>query len=151
MKLTLRTLATLPEALALTPLADLVATEFHEQISDAPFPAGATERFLRAHFEARETVVIVAEGPDRAWGMCWTGPFTDPLLGTTLPMIVILHVDPALRHRNVASELVREAEKVLRERGLTQLLARAPHNDDARISMGERWGFVRSWELMIKE
>jgi hypothetical protein len=31
------------------------------------------------------------------------------------------------------------------------LSARAGHNDDALISMGERWGFVRQWEMMVRE
>ena len=34
---------------------------------------------------------------------------------------------------------------------MTELWARAAHNDDALISMGERWGFVRAWELMSAE
>jgi ribosomal protein S18 acetylase RimI-like enzyme len=151
MKLTLRAVTALEEALVLCPLLDALAADFHAQVSDAPFPVGACERFLRAHFAARETVLVVAEGPERAWGVCVTGPFTDPLLGTTVPMILVLHVDPALRHRGVARELVVEAERLLGERGLQHLAARALHNDDARISMGERWGFVRSWELMVKE
>ena len=28
---------------------------------------------------------------------------------------------------------------------------RAGHNDDALISMGERWGFLRAWELFVRE
>ncbi|MCC7011546.1 MAG: GNAT family N-acetyltransferase [Planctomycetes bacterium] len=151
MKLTLRTLSSLSEALALTPLCDAVAADFQRQISDHELAPGTSERFLRAHFQARETVCVVAEGPERAWGVCLTGPFVDPLLGTTQPMVLVLHVDPALRHRGVATELVREAERVLRERGATTLAARATHNDDALISMGERWGFVRAWELMVRE
>jgi hypothetical protein len=42
-------------------------------------------------------------------------------------------------------------QSVLAERGMRVLAARAGHNDDALISMGERWGFVRAWELMLFE
>ena len=89
--------------------------------------------------------------PARAWGRCLTGPFADPLLGTTQPMVLVLHVDPSLRHRGVARELIAHADGLLYARGHATLAARAGHNDDALISMGERWGFVRSWELMVRE
>jgi len=153
MKLTLRTLDTLSQALELAPALDRHAAEFWTQFSDDPWPAGASERFLRRSFEARETVLIVAQDGERAepWGVCLTGPFVDPLRGDTTPMVLVLHVDPALRHRGVARELVDEASRSLEARGLSRLAARAGHNDDALISMGERWGFVRAWEWMLRE
>lgn len=151
MKLTLRRIASLDEALTHSLQLDRSAADFHAQCSDAPYPKGAAERCLRERFAAPETALVVAEEGGRAWGLCLTGPFRDPLLGTTLPMLLVLHVDPALRHRGVATELVQEAQRALGERGLYSLAARAGHNDDALISMGERWGFVRSWELMVKE
>jgi ribosomal protein S18 acetylase RimI-like enzyme len=156
MKLALRTVTRLDEALALAPLLDASAAEFHAQCSDDPYPEGASERFLRAHLAHPASVLIVAEEQgappaSRAWGVCVTGPFTDPLLGTLQPMVLVLHVDPALRHRGVARELVDQADSLLRSRGYPTLAARAGHNDDALISMGERWGFVRSWELMVRE
>ena len=151
MKLDLRAVASLDEALALAPRLDEHSAEFMAQFSDEPFPRGASERFLRRHFAARETCLVLAERTGKTWGVCLVGPFTDPLLGTTQPMLLVLHVDPSLRHRGVASELVRDAERILAERGCKTLAARAGHNDDALISMGERWGFVRSWELMVKE
>lgn len=156
MKLQLRHVTSLEQALATAPLLDSSAAEFHAQCSDAPYPAGAAERCLRQHFAASECVLVLAEeegaGPgSRAWGLCLTGPFTDPLLGTTQPMVLVLHVDPSLRHRGVASELIAHADGLLFARGHATLAARAGHNDDALISMGERWGFVRSWELMVRE
>jgi ribosomal protein S18 acetylase RimI-like enzyme len=152
MKLRIRRIAALEEALRLAARLDEHSAEFMAQFSDDPFPRGACERFLRRHFEASETCLVVAEDDGaRAWGVALCGPFTDPLLGTTMPMIVVLHVDAALRHRGVATELVQELERVMGERGIANLCARAGHNDDALISMGERWGFVRSWELMVKE
>jgi ribosomal protein S18 acetylase RimI-like enzyme len=151
MKLKLRTIETLSEALEFAPRLDAAAADFHAQVSDGPFQPGAAERFLRQRFSARETALVVAGADGKAWGMCLSGPFTDPLLATTVPMILVLDVDASLRHRGVAGELVGEVERVLAARGLTQLAARAMHNDDALISMGERWGFVRSWELMVKE
>ena len=35
--------------------------------------------------------------------------------------------------------------------GLDALAARAPLNDDALISMGERWGFIRQWAYLVYE
>ncbi len=55
------------------------------------------------------------------------------------------------RHQGLAAKLVAEVSAVLRERGMMSLAARAGHNDDALISMGERWGFVRTWEMMVRE
>jgi hypothetical protein len=91
MKLALRTVTRLDEALALAPLLDASAAEFHAQCSDDPYPEGASERFLRAHLAHPASVLIVAEEQgappaSRAWGVCVTGPFTDPLLGTLQPM-----------------------------------------------------------------
>ena len=158
MKLQLRQVTQLEEALGLAERIDRSAAEFHAQVSDLPYPAGAAERALRARFAAPETVLVVAEDEaapaserGRVWGLCLTGPFVDPLFGTSQPMVLALHVDPTLRHRGVASELVARAGEVLASRNLHTLAARASHNDDALVSMGERWGFVRSWELMVKE
>ena len=50
-----------------------------------------------------------------------------------------------------AKALVEGVSGLLRDRGMSTLAARAGHNDDALISMGERWGFVRQWELMVLE
>jgi GNAT superfamily N-acetyltransferase len=151
MKLRIRRIAELEEALSLAPRLDEHSAEFMAQFSDDPFPAGACERFLRRRFGADESCLVVAEDGGRVWALALSGPFTDPLLGSTMPMILVLHVDASLRHRGVASELVEEIERTLAARGLTTLAARAGHNDDVLISMGERWGFVRSWELMVKE
>lgn len=153
MKLTLRTLESLEQALELAPALDRHAAEFWTQFSDEAWPAGACERFLRRAFEAPETLVLVAQDAARAepWGVCVTGPFVDPLRGHTTPMVLVLHVDPSLRHRGVAHELIEEATRVLATRGLRRLSARVGHNDDALISMGERWGFVRAWEWMLRE
>jgi ribosomal protein S18 acetylase RimI-like enzyme len=72
----------------------------------------------------------------------------EPLSGERQCEIVLLHVDTAWRHRGLARTLVAEASRRLRAHGITALLARTQHNDDARISMGERWGFIRTSECM---
>lgn len=151
MKLSLRPITALDEALLHAPRLEQAAAEFHAQLSDDPLPPQTLTAFLRRSFSAQETLLLAAESDGKCWGLLLTGPFTDPLFGTTAPLILVLHVDSTLRHRGVASELVQEAERILTARGLSTLSARAAHNDDALISMGERWGFVRAWELMIKE
>jgi len=149
----LQRIDSLTKALALAPELEDRALEFHEQFSDEPFPEGAVERFLRAQFDAPETHLLVAEEgvSQRRAGLCLVGPFVDPLLGTRLPLILLLHVESAFRHRGLARSLVQRASELCVERGIPRLAARAAHNDDALISMGERWGFVRLWELMLRE
>ena len=153
MTLRLRRIDRLESALALAPALEARAAEFHEQFSDEGFPEGAVERFLRRCFDDPATHLIVAEeaASERRAGACLTGPFVDPLLGTRLPMVLVLWVEPGFRHRGLARALVGRASELLLERGMTSLAARAGHNDDALISMGERWGFVRLWELMLRE
>ena len=68
-----------------------------------------------------------------------------------LPMVLVLHVDPQLRHRGIASAMIEQSRHLLASRGCARLAARAAHNDDALISMSERWGFVRAWEWMLYE
>ena len=51
-------------------------------------------------------------------------------------------MDPLLRQGRLP------AFAALLERGVERLGARVEHNDDARISMGERWGWTRAWEWM---
>ena len=80
-----------------------------------------------------------------------SGPFRDPLTGVAEPMLVALYVVPEIRHRGVARALVLELRRLLAARGFSGLAARAAHNDDALISMGERWGLVRTWEFMSSE
>ena len=60
----------------------------------------------------------------------------------------------ALGFLEVASgPLVRSSYRAeqLAARGVRGISARVGHNDDALISMGERWGFVRHWELLLRE
>lgn len=153
MQLVLRPVDSLQEAQRLAARLDEHAAEFHAQFSDEPFPRGAAARFLAQHFDEAETVLMTARRPEggEPVGLCLVGPFEDPLVRRRVPMVLVLYVDPAVRHCGVARALVEEVQACLRARGLTTLAARAGHNDDALISMGERWGFVRSWELMLLE
>jgi ribosomal protein S18 acetylase RimI-like enzyme len=155
----IRAIRNLQEALALAPLLDACAAEYNQQFTDAPYPKGASKRFLERHFQDHETLLLVAdaqvEGAPAAGakpaGICLIGALEDILLQTRTPMILVLYVQDPVRHQGLATRLVHEARSLLAERGLFQLAGRVGHNDDALISMGERWGFVRNWELMIKE
>jgi GNAT superfamily N-acetyltransferase len=84
-------------------------------------------------------------------GLLLSGPFTDPLAGDRRPMILVLWVERSLRHRGLAGALVKRARELMAERGLAPLAGRAEAGDDARIAMGERWGFMRAWEVMVAE
>lgn len=153
MTTTLRRITEFAEAEALAPALDAYAAQAINDFFDEPLPEGVCRRFFERHFSAPETVLLVAENERGAsdLGLCVTGPFEDPLLGSRVPMVLILYVSPDVRHRGLARTLIAEVSRILEARGSKKLAARAGHNDDALISMGERWGFVRQWEMMIRE
>lgn len=153
MKVQLRQIHNPDDALALAARIDRCAAEAMAEYRDEPLPPGTGLRFARGSLRAPESVFLVAESaPGEAdLGLCLVGPFEDPLTGERVPMVLVLWVDPKVRRRGLAKALVAEAREILRERGLRRLAARAPHNDDALISMGERSGFTRQWELMLLE
>lgn len=153
MQLELRPIGDLDEARALGPRLDAAAAEFQAQYSDEPYPAGAAARFLARAWAESETVLVAAfkPGARAPAGLCLSGAHVDPLSGERVPMVLVLFVDVELRHRGVARALVERCRELLGARGHARLAARALHNDDALISMGERWGFVRAWEWMLWE
>ena len=153
MQLELRPITTLDEARALGPRLDAAAAEFQAQYSDAPWPPGSAERFLARALGESETVLLAAFKPGAAVpaGVCLTGAHVEALSGERVPMVLVLHVDPELRHRGVARALVERCRELLQARGHLRLAARTLHNDDALISMGERWGFVRAWDWLLWE
>lgn len=153
MQLELRPIIALAEARALGSRLNAAAAAFQAQYSDEPYPAGSAERFLDRAMGEAETVLLAAfkPGNDVPAGLCLTGAHVEALSGERVPMVLVLSVDPDLRHRGVARALVERARALLAARGLQRLAARALHNDDALISMGERWGFVRAWEWMLYE
>ncbi len=129
------------------------ADESASQLTGDALASGAVERLLERHREDPRTLVAVAglEPGEPAIGGLLALPLEDPLSGEREPLIVVLHVDVRFRHRGVARALVEAATEEFSRRGFSRVLARAGHNDDALISMGERWGFVRDWELMARE
>ena len=149
----IRALEDRDEARALAPLLETYAAEAVDEFRDQPLPAGLGETLIERVFQSSHGVLLVA-GDDAGAppaGICVTAPLEDPLTGEVLPLVVLLHVDPAHRHRGLARALVAQAREILAARGHARLAARAGHNDDALISMGERWGYLRQWELMLSE
>lgn len=153
MEVELRLIESQTEAHELSAHIDEVAAEALSEFRDQPLPVEMSARFVASRFDEPETVLLVAESKPGAHdlGVCLIGAFEDPLTAERTPMVLVLHVDPAVRHRGLARALVDEARVILGERGFRTLAARAAHNDDALISMGERWGYVRQWELMLIE
>jgi len=142
------------EALALAGLVQRCAEASTAEFRDAALPEDVGRRAIERGFDQPEFLLAVARedgAPDGIAGLCLVMPFVDPLTAERLPMIVLLHVERSHRHRGVARALVSEAQRLLSRRGLGALAARAGHNDDALISMGERWGFLRAWELLVRE
>ncbi len=151
MDVSIRPVESLEEALTFTPRLDGYAREVMAEFRDVPLPPAVSRRLLERHFEHSTTLLLVAESEDGVHGVCLTAPLEDPLTAEIVPIIVILHVEDDLRRRGIARSLVEDARNILAGRGHGALAARAGHNDDALISMGERWGFLRHWELMLRE
>jgi GNAT superfamily N-acetyltransferase len=139
-------------ALELASALDRAAEDAMREFRDAPLPAEVGRRLVERSFGAPESLLLLAEEEEGPFaGLLATAPFEDPLTGELVPMIVLCYVEPAFRHRGLARALVFEALRLLARRGLSRVAARAGHNDDALISMGERFGFVRHWELLLYE
>jgi GNAT superfamily N-acetyltransferase len=149
----LRRIEDLQTALDLSPALEAYASQATAEFRDGPLPEGTCRRFFARNFSEAETVFVVAETARGRCdlGVCVSGPFEDPLTAVRGSMVLILFVSPNARHQGLAARLVEEVSKALGERGILSLAARAAHNDDALISMGERWGFVRQWEMMVRE
>jgi GNAT superfamily N-acetyltransferase len=139
------------EALALAGVLDRCAEDAMREFRDSPLPAEVGRRLIERAFADPRFLLLVAREEGVLTGLCATAPFEDPLTGEALPMIVLLHVETEFRHRGLARALVFEARRLLARRGFLRLSARAAYNDDALISMGERFGFVRQWELLLHE
>ncbi len=153
MKPSLRLVTDRREASALAPALDAYASQMLAEFRDTPLPEGVCRRFFESHFEDTQSVLVIAESARGAadLGVCLTGPFVDPLTSERTPMVLILYVSPDMRHRGLGSALIQETQRTLAARGHTTLSGRAGQNDDALISMGERWGFVRIWDLLVRE
>jgi len=159
MNLNVRVITDPGEALGLLPLVERTIEDATEEYRDRPLPDGVAHGFLGRTLVGPEGLLLVAETNEAAGGSHGEGGHTvailgtvadtDPLTGAVTPFLGILHVDPKWRHRGVARGVLGEARKILLERGLKALGARAAHNDDAIIAMGERWGFLRQWEGLV--
>ncbi len=153
MKPALRLVTERGEAGALAPALDAYAAQALAEFRDTPLPEGVCRRFFDKHFDDSQSVLVIAESKRGAanLGVCLTGPFEDPLTAERTPIVLILYVSPDMRHRGLGSALIQQALKELAGRGHAKLAGRAGQNDDALISMGERWGFVRVWDLLLRE
>ena len=154
MDIRIRPITELAEAHGLASDLDRFAAESMAEYRDTPIPTGTSKRLLERHFEDSQCLLLVSEvdgSADQRVGVCFVVPSEDPLTGECTPMIVILSVDTEVRHNGLARALVQDALRILADRGHPGVAARAAHNDDARISMGERWGFLRQWEFMLYE
>ena len=153
MNIQYRRIEELAEALRHADALQGFAREIVAEMREAEIPAGAIGERLEQEFGRPETFLLVAEDPavSGALGLCLTLPFRDPLTTECVPMIVVLGVQQRSRNQGIARGLVQAALAATRERGMPALAARAAHTDDALISMGERWGFVRAWEWMAHE
>lgn len=139
------------EALAFSGALDLAAHRALSEFQDEPPASDLGRRLVERAFDAPEFALVVAREDEQTLGLCATAPYEDPLTGERIPMIVLLFVEQAHRHRGLARALAAEARRQLARRGFRRLAARAGHNDDALISMGERWGYVRQWEILLHE
>ena len=155
MNLRLRTITTREEAQGTLALLEQAVREVLGAAGAADgkrTPAELARRYLE-RFGPREAVLVVAEPREvaRPLALAASAPTEEPLTGDVRALLILLYTDPSIRQRGVARSLTGELRRALAARGVKELWARAAHNDDALISMGERWGFVRTWELMSAE
>jgi ribosomal protein S18 acetylase RimI-like enzyme len=136
------------EASELQAYLDKATTANFAGIEHEPVESGATLRFFEEELSHAETGLWVARDGDAVLGLCLTGAWVAPISGERMAAVLALYVEPNHRHRGIAKSLVQSAQSVLRARGVSRLGARVEHNDDARISMGERWGWTRGWEWL---
>ena len=153
MEVTLRFLETRDDALTLSSDIDHYAREATAEFRDELVADGIGVRLVRDHFDSPHCVFLTATEArsEERIGLCVTVPFVDPLVGDSMAMVVVLSVHPDFRHRGLAGRMISALHEELGSRGVHTLAARAGHNDDALISMGERWGFVRLYEVMVHE
>ena len=152
MNLSLRVVDGLAEALSMEALIEHAVLESSSTFGAPPLAPGSARAFLERAFDRPETLVLVAEGQDfeSPPALCLTAALEDPFTGQRQPMVLALFVTDELRHRGLARALIDEVTRLLLGRGFGEVVGRVGHNDDALISMGERWGFVRRWELVVR-
>ncbi len=153
MEITLQSHADAAEARSLVPKLDAYIRSALADIRDGEPPPGGGEALLARAFAGPEGVVLSARDPKggECVGICITTALQDPLTGDDLPALVLLWVDPRWRRRGLARALGERAREELAGRGFQRLAARVESGDDALIAMGERWGFVRVLEWMVRE
>ncbi|HED64920.1 MAG TPA: GNAT family N-acetyltransferase [Planctomycetes bacterium] len=148
MNLRLRSIESHDEALRFAPDLGRGLLESYPAASPELSGEELASAFLEAHRGAAAMFFLVAEGEAGTLAVAATAPWRDPVTLQTSPMLVALWVDPAIRHRGVARELVRELRRLVARHGFSTLLGRVPTGDDALLGMAERWGMVREQELV---
>lgn len=153
MDVILKILEARDDALTLSSDIDQYTREATAEFRDEATPDGIGVRLVREHFDSPHCIFLTATDArtEERIGLCVTVPFVDPLVGDAMPMVVVLSVHGDFRHRGLAKQMIGMLHEEFSNRGIRTLAARAGHNDDALISMGERWGFVRSYEVMVHE
>ncbi|MFT4542299.1 MAG: putative N-acetyltransferase YhbS [Planctomycetota bacterium] len=151
MNLNYRQITDIDEARSLAKDLQPIAEDMLSELRDVEVSEEQLIARINASFESPECLLVVVDNDEGRVGYALTLPFEDPLTAERVPMLVLLGVSHTVRNRGIARGLVQTTLNLLAQRGIQALAARAAHNDDALISMGERWGFVRGWEWMIRE
>jgi len=112
-------------------------------------PISAAQLLGSRTYGSGESFLIVAQDEAKAnKGFAISVPFLDPLSGERRPLLLFMWVESGLRRHGIARAMVVELRRLLKLGGADGLQARIPHGDDALLSMGERWGLVRQWEIL---
>lgn len=152
MNIEVQTISVTKDLEEIAPLAQRLVEQAMDEFREDPILPGCGLALLQRALASPTGVIMRAVGPDgNTAGLIVTGPLVDPLVGDETAMILLLWTQDAFRRRGMAKRLVACAQEALTARGLTILAARAGHNDDALISMGERSGFIRAYEVLLRE
>ncbi|MDE0905129.1 MAG: hypothetical protein OSB42_10915 [Planctomycetota bacterium] len=152
MNLSLKEISDPADCEALAPLAQRLVERSCEELRNDPAPEDCGLKLLQRVLQSPTGVILQTIGADgETVGLIVTGPLIDPLVGDETPMVLLLWTADAFRRRGMSKGMIQSAAEILAGRGLHSLAARAEHNDDALISMGERSGFIRLYEVLLRE
>ncbi len=135
------------------PLWDRIRRAAVENYPEDEVEEAAARAFVRESLAGKGSICLAGydTGERKLAGVLFAGPYRHSFLAHRDAVIYWLYVWPEYRNLGLASQLLDRAESALAARGVGWLRAHAAHNDDRIISMGERRGYVREIEVMVKE
>lgn len=133
----------------LATLADLDAVaalfDAYRQFYDQPADRALARRFIEARLRRDESVVIVASNADGVIvGICQLYPTFCSVDAQPIYVLYDLYVDASARRSGAGSALLRAAEQIARDRGMSRLDLSTARTNTTAQSVYEALGWVRN-------